>query len=117
MKELMDLLKKSRILRGLLVFFPYRWPDGGKSFSGSINIQRGWKHYHRVINNTYHGGHIETDHHVICLMPEDVENHFELPNFTTPIPGALREVLDNDITPRENIYLNGLGMTKGKAGG
>ena len=43
--------------------------------------------------------------------------HFLKPNFTTPVPGTLREVLDNDITTREKIYLNGLGMTKGESGG
>ena len=39
------------------------------------------------------------------------------PNFTTPIPGTLREVLDNDIAPTDKISLNGLGMKKGKYGG
>ena len=50
-------------------------------------------------------------------MPEDAEKHFAFPNFTTPMPGTLREVLENDIAPREKIYLNGLGITKGKSGG
>ena len=50
-------------------------------------------------------------------MPEDVENHFLLPNSTTPMTGTLREVLDDDITPRDKVSLNGLGMTKGKSGG
>ena len=50
-------------------------------------------------------------------MPEDVAKHLSLPNFTTPIPGTLRGVLDNDITPRYNISLNGLGIKKVKSGG
>ena len=50
-------------------------------------------------------------------MSEDVAKHFLFPNFTTPVPGTLREVLDNDNTPRDKIYLNGLGTTKGKSGG
>ena len=31
------------------------------------------------------------------------------------MPGTLREVLDNGITPRYKISLNGLGMKKGKS--
>ena len=40
-----------------------------------------------------------------------------LTNFTTPVPGTLREVLDNDTTTRDKSYLNGLNMTKGESGG
>ena len=83
------------------MFCPYSWPDGVKVFSGSSNIQRGWQDYQELIHNTYHGGHIETDHSCICSIPEDVENHFELPNFITPVPGTLRDVLDNNTTTRE----------------
>ena len=50
-------------------------------------------------------------------MIEDMEKRFEFPNFTTPVPGTLMEVLDNDTTTRDKIYLNGLGMKKGKSGG
>ena len=46
-----------------------------------------------------------------------MENHFVLPNFTTPVSGTLREVLDNDNTTRDKIYLNGLGMTIEESGG
>ena len=50
-------------------------------------------------------------------MPEDVVEHFVLPDSTTSMPGTPREVLENDITPRDEISLNGLGMKKGKSGG
>ena len=40
-----------------------------------------------------------------------------LPNFTTPVSGTLREVLDNDTTTRDKIYLNGLGITIDESGG
>ena len=43
--------------------------------------------------------------------------HFALPNFTTPDPGILGEVLYNDTTTRDKISIIGLGMTKGKSGG
>ena len=33
------------------------------------------------------------------------------------MPGFLREVLENEIAPREKISLNGLGITKVKTGG
>ena len=48
-------------------------------------------------------------------MLEDVAKHFLLPKFNTPSPGTLREVLDNDITPGDNTYLNGPVMIKFKA--
>ena len=50
-------------------------------------------------------------------MPEDVAKHFLFPNFTTPIPRMLREILENDMAPRDKISLDGLGMIKGKSGG
>ena len=116
-KALRKLFKKICNLKGSLVFYPYRCPDGMKEFSGSSNIHRVWKDYQGVISNTYHGGNIETDHNIIGLIPEDAEKHFAFPNFTTPVPGMMREVLDNDTTLRDNISLNGLGMKKGKSGG
>ena len=41
-----------------------------------------------------------------------MEKHFELPNFITPVPGTLRDVLDNNTTTRDKSYLNGLGIRK-----
>ena len=50
-------------------------------------------------------------------MPEDVAKHFVFPNFATPVPGTLREVLDNNTKTRGKSYLNGLGMKKVESGG
>ena len=44
------------------------------------------------------------------------ENHFTLPDFITPVQGMLMEVLNNETTTKDKIYLNGLGTTKGKSG-
>ena len=56
---------------------PYRWPYGlEKKSSGDTHKE--CKHYLEVIHNTYHGGHIETDRHVIFLMPENVEKLISL---------------------------------------
>ena len=79
-----------------------------KEFSGIRNIQIVCKDYQGVIHNTYHGEHIETYQHVICSIPEDVAKQSVTPNFTTPILGILREVLDNEMAPRDKISLNGL---------
>ena len=43
--------------------------------------------------------------------------YFAFPNFTTPMPGTLREVLDNNMSPRDKISLDGLGVKKVKSGG
>ena len=99
------------------MFCPYPWPYGVKDFYGSRNIQIGWKYYQGVIHNTYYGGHIETDHHIICLILEYVIKHFTLHNFDTPVPGMLRGVLGNDTKTRDKISLNGLGMKKVKSRG
>ena len=50
-------------------------------------------------------------------MPEDVAKHSTLPNFTTSTTGTMMEVLDNYITFRDKMPLNGLGTAKFKAGG
>ena len=50
-------------------------------------------------------------------MPEDVEKHFAFLNFINPVPGTPMEVIDNEITPRDKISLNGIGTTKGTSGG
>ena len=49
-------------------------------------------------------------------MTEDMAKRLLLPNFTTPVPGTLRGVIENDTTPRDKISLNGLGIKKGKSG-
>ena len=95
---------------------PYGWIYGVEEFSGSSKIQRDWKDHQGLIHNTYHGGNIETDHQVICSMPEDTENNFELTNFNTPMTGTMREFLNNGMAPRYQISLNGLVMKKDKTG-
>ena len=61
-----------------------------KKLSGSSNIDRGGKECKGVTHNIYHGGHIETDHHVILSMLEDVAKQFTLHRFTDPVPGTRR---------------------------
>ena len=39
------------------------------------------------------------------------------PDFATPVPGTLREVLDKYTTTRERIYPNALETSKGESGG
>ena len=48
-------------------------------------------------------------------MPEDLSRQFMLPNLTTPVLVMLRKVLENDTTTKDKIFLNGLGMKKGKS--
>ena len=60
-------------------------------------------------------GNIETDHNVICLIPEYMAKHFTLPDLIIPAPVTFREVLENDTTTRDMIFLNGLGMKKVKS--
>ena len=93
------------------MFFPYHFSDGLKGFS-SDGAHKGWKYYQLEIHSTYHGGNIETDHHFICLIPEDVPKPSVFPKFTALVSGTLRGVLDSDTTTRDKIYLNGLGVTK-----
>ena len=79
-----------------------------KNALGLSTYREGGRAINRAINNTYHGGNIETDHHVIYSMREDVSKNLVLPNSTTTIPGTLRGVLDNDIELRDKMSLNGL---------
>ena len=50
-------------------------------------------------------------------MPEDVSKHFLFPNFKAPVPGTLREVLDNDTTRSDNFFLGGLRVKTFEYGG
>ena len=116
MGALKDPLKNRCNLKGVLTVFPYHFLNELKEFSSGIS-HKGWKDYQGLINDTYHGRHVETDHHFICSIPEDVAKLFALPNYITLVTGTLREVLENNIAPRDKISLNGLGMTKNKARG
>ena len=58
----------------------------------------------RVIHNTYQGVHIETDHHVICLMPEVLSKHFLFPKFTASWLVKLRKVNGNDTKTRDQSF-------------
>ena len=49
------------------------------------------------------------------MMLEDIKNKFMLPKFADPVPGTLREILDNGTTTRDKIPPNGLGVTKGQS--
>ena len=84
-----------------------------KEFYSDI-AHKACKNYQEVIHNTYNGGQIETDYHVILLIPEEVSKHFALPKFNTQGTGTLREVLENYTTTRDKIYLSGLVVTKVK---
>ena len=80
----------------------------GEIIYGSNTIQRYWKDYKVIIHNTYHGGHIENDHHFICSILEDMEKHLEFPNFTIPVLGTLREILEN-FTRTNDKYFYSMG--------
>ena len=54
-------------LRMALVLCPYRWTKVLKEFS-SGSAHKEWKDYQGIIHNTYHGGNVETDYHVILLI-------------------------------------------------
>ena len=56
----------------------------------SGGAHKGCKYYQGLIHNTYLGGNIETAHHVMCLMPEDVANNVWSTKFTAPVSGTLR---------------------------
>ena len=116
MGALKDPLKNRCNLKGVLTVCTYHFLNELKEFSCGIS-HKGWKDYQGLINDTYHGRHVETDHHFICSIPEDVAKLFALPNYITLVPGTLREVLENDTTPRYKISLKGLGMKKVKSGG
>ena len=45
-------------------------------------------------------------------MPEYVADNFSFLNFTSPVSGILRKVIDNDTTTRDKISLIRLGMKK-----
>ena len=47
------------------------------------------------LHNIYHVEHVETDEHVLFLIPEYATNHFSLPNFTAPVMGTLNEVMNS----------------------
>ena len=111
---LKELLEMRCNLKGSLLLCTYLWPNRLKEFS-SGSSHKECKYYQGIIHKTHHGGNIETDHHGISLIPQDVEKYFVFYNFTTPLPGNLKKVLDNNITTRdEKISLNGLGITKGE---
>ena len=93
-------------------FCPCCWPGGLKYFSGIVTYKR-CNYFQGVIYNTYHGGHVETGHHVILLMPEDVSNYSMFPNFTPPGLGTFKGVIYNDTTDRDKMPPNGLWLMKG----
>ena len=49
-----------------------------------------------MVHNTYNGGHIETDNHVIYSIAENTAETFTFPKSTHPVLGNFRGVLDND---------------------
>ena len=65
-----DLAGKRCYLKGYLLFPPYLCPDGLGELS-TRNIQRLWKYYQGVLQNTYHDGHIETNQFLICSITKD----------------------------------------------
>ena len=88
------------------MFCPYHWTERLKEFyiSGTHKV---WKKHQGEINNTYHGGNIENDHHIILSTPEDVVNNFTFPNLSTPGPGNLMKVMDNDTKKETDSHLTG----------
>ena len=78
-------------------------------------IHRGMKDYRGVIHNTYRDGNIETDHHIIFSMIDEVAKNFVFHKFTNPCPGNLMQGMDNNTTTRDIMSLNGLGITQVEA--
>ena len=74
-----DLAGKIFYLKGCLLFPPYFCPDGLGKLSNR-NIKRLWKYYQGLLQNTYHGWHIETNHFLICSTTKDFSKNFAFNN-------------------------------------
>ena len=81
-----------------------------------LRTHKGWKYYQGVVHNTYHSGNIETYHHVMFLMTEEIENQIVFSAFTDPGPVTLRGVMENDTTTRDKISFNWLILKKDEFG-
>ena len=46
-----------------------------------------------------HGGRIETDHNVVFSLAPGLGGHFSLPESSATEPGAMSNIIDNDIHP------------------
>ena len=49
---------------------------------------------------------MENDHNVICIIIEDVAEHFTFPNFTSPVSLTLSKIVENNTTTREKKVSN-----------
>jgi hypothetical protein len=88
-------------LKAIMLIGPICTPDTFRLLKNHDQLfERGgpWKRTVWNLDNTKHGGPIETRHQVICLLQPETANHFDLPGMTVNRPIGMNEVL----TPNAN---------------
>ena len=58
--------------------------------------------------NTCHGGVIETDHRLVCLLYPSIVQHLSIPDATVNTPAATSTFLYHDIAPPDAMQHNQL---------
>ena len=95
--------------RAVILATPRTWPDPFRHCS--TYSPPGWKAIQLRLHNTQHGGHIETCHDVLCLLPHATADAFALPDHTTAQPGPMSAKLDPAGLDPDTLWTQDLAVT------
>ena len=62
--------------------------------------------------NTCHGGVIEMEHRLVCLLQPSIGQHFSIPNATVDTPAAMSTFIYHDIAPPDSMQHNQLHVVR-----
>ena len=65
------------------------WPNVDKDLSVMGAARKGWSSHVTTLQNTAHGGHIETNHQAVFTLSDGIGAYFSLPTTSAEQPGSM----------------------------
>ena len=83
-------------ISAVIILCPLQWPDVTQRIRRLRHPIPDWSYQSLILRNTQHGGAIETDHRVLCLLPSATAAEFIFRDSTTAGGEAMNPWLDHD---------------------
>ena len=112
MPDLEEYLASISRHRAAAFIIPDSWPTAAKTLSKIGPGRVSWTCHQAILQNTCHGGAIETDHRLVCSLQLYFGRYFLIPDATVNTPAALSPLFDHDIAPLDSMQYDQLHVVR-----
>jgi hypothetical protein len=102
-------------LKAIIFLVPDHFPIDGSIFGTAEMQAEGWQRRSGPLRNANHGGHIETNHRAVVLLPKQSLPYFAVPDRSVEQPSPLYAVMDRGGPSYDGLIMSDLSAAMPKA--